>query len=384
MKAEARSRMQMVRRRVLRGVWCIIGMLLLAACIVSDPTPVRPIESPLNPAVEVFPTAQPTATLRPTPTITPTPTPELRQLTTDGCCVMPAWSPDSQQVLFIDKPGPKVETGVYAIDIADRSKAPQLAGRVGIYSPDRSLVAYPQDTRTLVEKISSGERWVLPNNGQSVEFAPDNQYLTWEAEAISGPYDERQNEIFVANVNGKDVSKVARVYGGGIVGWLPRGLGIMFLGRPALSSHDSTLTALDLRTNEAADLVTAERISGVRMSNEGAWVAYFISFNADAQRNGIWVQKTDGSGARKLDTWGAYQWRDDSRLLVVPARTAPDQPFELWQIDAETGEQQQLTDTAVTPLNILNGDWRVSPDGKYVVFVNSADKNLWLVKLPEG
>jgi Tol biopolymer transport system component len=360
----------------------LISVLILAACTASEPVPVAPIASPLNPTVEVFPTVQPTATPEPTPTITPTPTPEVRQLTTDGCCVMPSWSPDSKQVLFIDKPGPQVETGVYAIDIADRSQGPQLAGRVGLYSPDRSLVAYPQDTRTLVEKISSGERWVIPNNGQSVEFAPDNQHLAWEAEAISGPYDERQNEIFVANVDGKAANKVARVFGGGIVGWLPRGLGIMFLGRPSLSSHDSTLTVLDLRANVAADLVTAERISGVRMSNDGTWVSYFISFNPDDKRNGIWIQRTDGSDARRIERWGAYQWRDDSHLLVVPARTTPDQPFELWQIDAETGEQQKLTDAAVTPLNILNGDWRVSPDGKYVVFVNSADKNLWLLKLP--
>ena len=108
---------------------------------------------------------------------------------------------------------------------------------MGIYSPDRSLVAYPQDTRTLVEKISSGERWVIPNDGQSVEFAPDNQHLAWETEAISGPYDQRQNEIFVANLDGKDAIKVARVFGGGFVGWLPRGLSLMFMGRPALSSR---------------------------------------------------------------------------------------------------------------------------------------------------
>ena len=61
------------------------------------------------------------------------------------------------------------------------------------------------------------------------------------------------------------------------------------------------------------------------MSNEGTWVSYFISFNADDKRNGIWVQRTDGSGARQLDLWGAYQWRDDSHLLVIPARTTPDQ-----------------------------------------------------------
>ena len=296
--------MQDARSRKPRYLIPFIGLMVLTACTASEPAPIIATESSATPTTVAFPTVQPTNTPIPTPTITPTPTPALIQLTTDGCCVMPSWSPDSKQILFIDKPGPQVETGVYAIDIADRSAGPQLAGRVGLYSPDRSLVAYPQDTRTLVEKISSGERWVIPNNGQSVEFAPDNQHLAWEAEAISGPYDQRQNEIFVSNLDGKEATKVARVFGGGLVGWLPRGLGLMFMGRPTLSSHDSTLTVLDLRANVAADLVTAERISGVRMSNDGAWVSYFISFNDDEKRNGIWVQPTDGSEARQIDLVG--------------------------------------------------------------------------------
>jgi Tol biopolymer transport system component len=366
-------------RDVIRMACCALLLSLLAAC--TSNVPVAIPESSVTPTVAAFPTERPTGTPEPTPTITPTPTPELRQLTTGGCCVMPSWSPDSKQVLFIDKPASQAEAGVYAVDI-DRTQEPQLAGRVGIYSPDRSLVAYPVDVRTVVEKLSTGDRWVIPNNGQAVEFSPDNRRVAWEAEAISGPYDQRQNDIFMANYDGTDAVKVARVYGGGLVGWLPRGLGMMFLGRASLSTHDRTLTMLDLRTNEAIDLVTAERISGVGISPGGSWAAYYISFNPDDERNGIWVQRTDGSGARKLDMWGAYQWRDDSHLLVIPARNSSDQAFEIWEVDAATGEKRKLTDAAMTLLDILNGDWRVSPDGRHVVFVNSADRNLWLLQLP--
>ena len=373
MKAEAKI--------IRRHAYCVIGLLLLAACTTSGPAPVATIESATTPTIAAFPTARPANTPEPTPTITPTPTPELRQLTTGGCCVMPSWSPDSKQILFIDRPA-QAEAGVYAVDI-DQPQEPQLSGPIGIYSPDRSLVAYPIDVRTVVERLSTGERWVMPNNGQALEFSPDSRRVAWEIEAVSGPYDERQTDIFMANYDGTDAVKVARVFGGGFVGWLPRGVNMLFLGRPSLNTRERTLTALDLRTNEAIDLVTAERLSGVGISSEGSGVSYFISFNADDERNGLWVQRTDGSGARKLDLWGAYQWRDDSHLLVIPARTSSDQAFEIWQIDAETGARQQLTDAAVTPLNILNGDWRVSPDGKHVVFVNSVDRNLWLLELPE-
>jgi hypothetical protein len=144
--------------------------------------------------------------------------------------------------LFSDKPR-RGEAGVYAVDI-DRAQGPRLSGPVGIYSPDRSLVAYPVDVRTIVDKLSTGDRWVIPNDGQALEFSRDNRRVAWEIEAISGPYDERQTEIFMANYDGTDAVKVARVYGGGLVGWLPRDLSLLFLGRPALS-RGTALTTLD-------------------------------------------------------------------------------------------------------------------------------------------
>jgi hypothetical protein len=370
-----------------------VGLLmgLLAGC--TAPQPAAEIAPPIAPtvaptiAVNVTSTAVPTNTPLPTPTITPTPQPQLIQLTNNGCCVNPGWSPDSKQVLFIDKPTANAEVGYYAIDVSKPAGTPQFVGRVGLYSPDRTFAAFAEDARTVVERLGSGESWILPNNGQAVEFAPNNRRVAWEREAISGPYDQRQNEIYVANFDGTNAERVTRVYGGGVVGWLPNSTSLMFMGRPSLDTHDSTLTVLDLNTNTAADLVTAERMAGITISNNGTWVAYFISFNEDNTRNGIWVQRTDGSDApggagRKLDRWGAYQWRDDSHLLMIPMRAASDQPFELWEIDAATGQSRQVTDSAVTPLTILNGDWRVSPDGKSIVFVNSVDRNLWVVKLP--
>jgi Tol biopolymer transport system component len=272
--------------------------------------------------------------------------------------------------------------GYYAIDVNRPGSTPQFAGRVGLYSPDRAFAAFAEGSRTVVERLGSGESWIMPNNGQAVEFAPNNRHVAWESEAISGPYDQRQNEIYVADIDGKNAERVTRVYGGGLVGWLPNSTSLMFLGRQSLQTHERTLTVLDLNTNTAADLVTVERIAGITLSNKGTWVAYYISFNEDDTRNGIWVQRTDGGDARKLDQWGAYQWRDDAHLLMIPMRASGDQPFELWDVDAATGESRQLTDGAVTPLTILNGDWRVSPDGQSVVFVNSVDRNLWVVKLP--
>lgn len=379
---EARSRMQEAGCKI---SWISLGLigLLLSACAAANPAPIEapPTVEPtamVRGAPTVIPTRAPTAT----PTITPTPQPQLIQLTIDGCCVNPGWSPDSQQVLFIDKPAADVDVGFYALEVNGNDRTPKYAGRVGVYSPDRTFAAFAEGSRTVVERLSSGESWIMPNNGQAVEFSSNNRRVAWEREAISGPYDQRQNEIFVADYTGENAERVTRVYGGGLVGWLPNSNSLMFSGRPSLDTRDRTLSVIDLDNNTVADLVTAERISGISASNSGTWVAYFISFNEDDTRNGIWVQRTDGSEARKLDQWGAYQWRDDTHLLMIPMRADAQKPFELWEIDAATGQSRQLIDGAITPLTILNGDWRVSPDGKSIAFVSSLDRNVWVLKLP--
>ena len=53
------------------------------------------------------------------------------------------------------------------------------------------------------------------------------------------------------------------------------------------------------------------------------------------------------------------------------------------EYDTATGQSRPVTDPASARLQIANGDWRVSPDGRYVVYVNSEDRNLWLVELAE-
>ena len=122
---------------------CLL-MLTLTACAGSaaatqPPATARPTAQP---AVAITlpanrfdtptprPTAMPTATLTPTrtptPTSTPTPAPALTQLTRNGCCVQPFFSPDGRQVLFIDKPNPNAAAGIYGLNLAQPPTQPAL------------------------------------------------------------------------------------------------------------------------------------------------------------------------------------------------------------------------------------------------------------------
>jgi len=350
---------------------------MLGACSARGPGPavVTLVATPTSDPVSA--TAVPTDT----PTPSPTPVPPIKQLTAGGCCVQPSWSPDSRQVWFLDKPSPDAPTGIYAVDIDAPLVEPfRVLDLIGLYSPDLSLVAYPEGRNTIVEQLDNGERWVIPNQGQAVVFSPDARRIAWEIEEINGPYDQRRTDIYMARFNGEDPVLLATVYGGGLLGWLDDQR-ILFSGRPSLDVRERTLTALDLSSNIAVDLVTAERFGGIAMSPGGEWVAYFTPFNEGVARNSIWIQRTDGSDARPMDFWGAYQWRDDARLLYIPTRESPDVPFVIYEYDTATDQSRPLTDPAATPIEIANGDWKVSPDGRYVVFVNSVDRNLWLVEL---
>ena len=243
-------------------------------------------------------------------------------------------------------------------------------------------MAYPDGRDTIVERLKTGERWTNPYQGQAVVFSPDAKRIAWEIEESNAdkPFDQRRAQIYLARFDGEDPVLVTTVYGGGLVDWIDDQR-TLFSGRPSLDVRERTLVALDITHNVAIDLVKAERIGGIAISPGGSWLAYFITFDEDASRNGIWIERTDGSGAHRLDVWGAYQWRDDSRLLYIPVRASASAPFVIWEYDPAKGASRPVTDPGTALIEIANGDWRVSPDGRYVVYLNNADRNLWLVEL---
>jgi Tol biopolymer transport system component len=130
--------------------------------------------------------------------------------------------------------------------------------------------------------------------------------------------------------------------------------------------------------------VRANRPRGYRLSPDGRWMVYYVSFSPEPSENGLWLVRTDNGTRRHLnqDLFGGYAWRDDHRLLIIPLR--PDAEYhELWEIDAETGEARKLTDPTVSMFKVANADWHVSPDGRQVAFVESRDDNIWILTLPD-
>lgn len=308
--------------------------------------------------------------------------PSIRQLTTDGCCVQPFWAPDGRRVLFIDKPSPSGQVGLWSVDTSRPGAAPELyTPRLGFYTGNMAFLVELTDTATTLERVADGTRWTVPANGRSVAISPSHTLIAWQMSDSSVPFERRVAQIWVANLDGSNAHVAATVTGGGLSGWITDDL-LLLSRRETTGAENQILYTHSLSGAPSAELVRSDRLSGGLLSPDGRWLVYSIALSQDTSQNGVWAVRTDGSARRRLDRalYGSYQWRDAHRLLIVPFKLGATS-HELWQYDVETGEAHRLTDPAVTPFKIANADWRVSPDGRAVVFVSSADDNLWLVEL---
>jgi Tol biopolymer transport system component len=189
--------------------------------------------------------------------------------------------------------------------------------------------------------------------------------------------------VWVASLDGGDPRRVTTLARGSLGGWISDDT-LLVSGRDSIESHEQALYALSLTGDPVTELARGERLRSGLLSPDGAWLVYLVALNKDPAQNGLWLVRTDGTDRRRLDPelFGAFRWRDSYRLLIIPLR--PKAEFhELWELDVEANEARHLASAQTTPFKVANGDWTVSPDGRHVAFVESWDRNIWLLTLPD-
>lgn len=343
-------------------------------------TPSREPNTPTLPR----PTAAPTLTPSPVPSPTPVPA-QLVRLLDGGCCASPGWYSDSQTVLFIDKPAADAPVGLYKVDINAPQESELWSERIAFYTREFDYAQIPEQAGTRIIRVSDGKELRVRNGGRQVSFSPDRTRVVWTETRETFPIENRVSNIMLAPVDFDgagvgEAKRVTQVLRGGVSGWLDDNR-LLMNGRLSRDTEESTTLVYDLTSGEQTVVFTAERSRLTSVSRDGSWIAYVIVNDKDATRNGLWVSHTDGTSLKKVDLFGAAQWRDGARLIIAPFEmNAPTHAF--YEYNAETGETRRLT-PASQPFKIASGDWSVSPDGNKIVFVNAADNNLWLWKLPE-
>ncbi len=363
------------------------------ATLAAEPS-AEPTEPPAAPAPSV--SASPPATLAtataerpPAPTATPapspTPAPRLVQLTEGGCCTQPFWSPDGSEVRFIDKPSASAPVGIWGVPVAEPLSAPRLVSeRIGATARSGEFLIELGESVTTIERLSDGMRWEVDTQGSTPVLSPDGTRLAWEVRDRSLPFDDQVSTIWVAAVDGSGAQVVLTLPRGSVRGWLSEDR-LLLSGRDTLDSAEQRLFTLSLADGSTSELVRSDRLRGEQLSPGRSWLVYFVAQSDDPAENGLWLVNTEGGTPRRLpsELFGAYQWRDDGHLLVIPLR--PDATaHEVWEIEASSGAARPLTDPATLPFKIANGDWSVSPDGRAIAFVESRDRNVWVIGLGIG
>lgn len=338
------------------------AILLLLVLLLSAPAPVSMSQAAAPSAAEPSPV----------------------RLTSGGCCTQPFWSPDGKQVRYIDRP-PGSKLGIYGVDVDDVKKGSRLIseriedwGIVGDFRVETS-----GSTTTLV-RLSDGKQWRVPAQGRNVLFSPDFTRIAWSITDDTLAPERQVAAIWVAAVDGSGAKRVASVRRGSLSGWIS-GDALLVTGQDPKSTGEQVLWSLALASGQLTELARAERLRSAVLSPSGRWVVYYTTFDSDGG-NGLWLASTSGDRPRALprNAFGAYQWRKvggADRLLIVPFR--PEARYhELWQLDPRTLAMIPLTSANETPFKIANGDWRVSPRGDYIAYVESRDRNIWVLELP--
>lgn len=303
-----------------------------------------------------------------------------KRITDNECCPLPRWSSDSEWILFVDSVGSD-GPGLYGVPV-DGGPPTFLTARIGIFSQDLSLVAYPESGLVYIERWAIGDRWWVPSQGRVVYLSPENEWIAWEFGSRSiQNQDLKQRAIWIATIKGEKARELVTVHGGRFLGWIEQGEAVLVSGRLSPLSP-AGIWRIERETGAGRLLINNDHSRDVLVSPEGEWLALTVAFQSDQDQNGIWVVRTDGSTITRLPVYGSYRWRSDGELLVIPYDFESAGPY-LWQVSVEGNQIWALTNPGQIDLSIANNDWQVSPDGEKIVIYSSKDRNLWVMRLPD-
>ena len=338
--------------------------------------------STLPPAIEQGGAVTETTTTLPPLKVLPT----ARQLTRDDCCTQAEWDESSSKVHFIDQPGPNDRLGLWAVDLEQPELGPQLTGdRLGRYSPNGRLVAYPDPLSSLVviERVRDGQQWTIDTEGESISFAPNSRQIFWTTDDDDAPRDRRLETTWMADVDGSNARIVLQARRTDRVAWLSDDEWLM--SRRIAGSSDQQLFILSLSDGSQRQLIgRMPRFRGSILSPDKRYLAYYVTFEPQADENGVWLLDLQQLRLRpkKLPFFGTYRWRGNQHLIYIPFDPTTTE-HNFYEYNLSTQESRPLF-PAGTGLTIANNEWQVSPDGTKIILLAANGSNLdglWLLDI---
>lgn len=314
------------------------------------------------------------------------PFPAIRQLTTGECCTSPYWNAEGSEIRFIDQPAPDLPLGVWGVPIEQAGQPPRLVTqRLGVYNSEGTLMAYPHQGMTIIERVADGESWSINTQGHPLNFTPNGQLL-WMVDDAETSWRANQTDIWLSEVDGSNPRRLTTLYRGSPQVWLPNNQVLVTTYQPPTGTLLSTLSLDDGRLTE---LTYLPRMRDEALSQDRRFLSYMVRQDEDITLNGMWLLDLQDPTLqpKKLPFFGAYRWRDDHRIVYIPfdpAATA----HQFYEYNVLSGQSRPLpaADGQPSPLMIANNDWHISPDGRKIALVATQNRQLngiWVVELSD-
>lgn len=328
------------------------------------------------------PAPTPVASISPTPfrPATPTLLPPAHAVTAPGCCVHPWWTQDSRSILFVDRPSPEGEAGVYRVPL-DGGTPELSAFPLGLYASDGALLALPGGDEWTLARPDGAPGWHLPSAALTFRLSHDGKQVAWsEGSSLPVNVDQRQRNLWVADVDGGHRVSIGRWIGGDLIGWAGGDERLLVTGRPAGKTQVGIWA--ETLAGDVTLLYPSDGLRGVSLSPDGGWLAFLVAFTEDPASDGMWLLSTGDGRARQLDSYGSYRWRSEGRLLLLPYAGEGAAP-PVVEVEASTGDTHTLLAPGALTGGVGNNEWVPSPDGRWIVYLNAIDRDLWVAALPK-
>lgn len=376
----------------MRRVIALVALVGCAACApkAGSPLSFAPEAAPLANHALFLPAAgeiprQSAPT--PGPQQTPSPLPvatadgwELTVLTRGGCCPGAFWSADSQEVRFLARPEPTQPASIYGVSRTGGS-AKLVRRDPAFFSPDGAYTMTISGEDVVIDRAADQSRWTIMTGGRGVVFSHAMRSVAWtESSDAYANLNLIQRTIWVVDLDSGQRSKIVTVVGGGFLGWTSDDSAILVSGG-LVTGGLRGVWRVGVSDGTPEMLFAANEVQGALVSPRGGWLAFFVAFESQPDRNGLWILRTRDGAAHRLDLFGSYRWRMEGRLLIIPLELN-EGGDGLWQYDSAEGSLVKLFDPGAVPFKVANNDWSVSPDGAYIAFRSAADLNIWTLALP--
>jgi hypothetical protein len=312
----------------------------------------------------------------------------VRRVGFDGCCANAWWSSDGSLLYMIDG-ADGARAMVYEWDVATGAPTGNVtAAPPPLRSADGTHTIAMQQTVAIITRVADGAQFSVETGGAVPVLNLDNTALLWtQSSEVALPGEPApRTAVWTRALDGGEARLLADATGLSAQ-WLDSGRVLV----SQRSDQTTNLFVVDAATAEAYGLGAWTFLRGLSVAPGGGRLMFYLAYQADSAANGVYVIDTQsGAAAQRLAWFGGWRWRDGESVYYVPF-TSPPAPLSVYRegesayhqlrwYHIPTGEDVALTDPAVTPFVISDGDWSVSPDGARIAFWNALDKTTWVLE----